>query len=145
VSKITIELTEEQAEALAKKVPGQPTSKESAPFLEAALAARFALAAHRQKQEREALGLPWRANNNGGDYGWSVLLGGMECSACCSCSVPQIVALSEPQARLMSAAPEMADALGPALKIMEGLGNAGIGGLEPTREAARAALKKAGR
>jgi hypothetical protein len=142
---LTIELTEEQAEALAASMP------RSMPVLNDAWGAvEKALAAHRQTREREGLGLPWEACEyrpcDEDKHAWHIrwFQGGVERFL----GGYVHTGITEPQARLMSAAPEMADCLGWILDWTTWFDRPAPNRPKWTdveTEKVRAALKKAGR
>jgi hypothetical protein len=110
--KVTIELTADQAEAIVSRHKRGKTSS-WAYWADAVSIVRIALAEHRRKQEREALGLPWGVVISGraNEVRWVKDGSGIEITR---------GRMTDAQARLMAAAPELAEALKQLLKHVDG-------------------------
>ena len=134
---ITVELTRREAEALQNSRSCEGTHGETHTHVAAQHKIINAIAKHDAKQN--PLGLPWEATLHAGRWwvrhfetdGKSAIMGGSE-------------GLSEGQARLRAAAPEMAGALEMLLKPRAETLDGRLAG-DHARRVARAALRKAGR
>jgi hypothetical protein len=117
MSDITIKLSVEEARALVQPDPHVYIDDASRTADRKLMAA---LAAHERDEKRKALGLPWAAavhRRLPEGSTWLVMSAALDCDG--HTAIRLAGDLTEPQARLMAAAPDLAEALEAAIEFMD--------------------------